>query len=98
MITVCRICGKPIALMNLAPVPVGYYCQCPIAAATIVSPTTPTGLVQCSDCRWFVNPYTHTGRECERLRGSSPPRSGHATRQEVPQAFYDAFEGQELDL
>lgn len=57
-----------------------------------------TGNVQCEICGWWVPKYRHTWLDCARLiHVSGKLRLFDEPRQEVPQAFYDAFKNEERD-
>lgn len=64
----------------------------------MINPTGDTPSEQCTRCGWWVSRGKHTWIECSSLiRLSGKLRLFEEQRQEVPQAFYDAFDNEERD-
>lgn len=101
----CPYCGKPIYhpgyVFTSAFASTSMWCTCNATTVTIRfvagNATNPlVSNVQCPMCKWYVHPALHTETECERLRGYN--RVLDPQKVEVPKAFQEAFEGQELEL
>ena len=98
----CPTCGKPIwgPWLNAAARLTGAYCQCgSISVVKITtSNNTTAGMQRCPKCGWHVQPLFHTEANCEELREHDRQLlKPKPARQEVPRAFYDAFEDVEME-